>query len=160
MSAVRKIAANTISSVPSVTQDAAVHALEACARVNEMRIDFEKRTALLVERLNNMGLSTLPPHGAFYSFANVSSLFGSDYAGRKLENSADVALAMLRDAHVAGVAGQAFGEGEYVRFSCVRPIAELDAACDALEAFVLRHRRATEPARAAAPVPSLQPVSA
>ncbi len=142
MSALRRVAANTISCVASITQDAAVGALEDRIRLSEMRTDFSRRAALVAGRLNRMGLSTLAPHGAFYSFADVSCLFGAEVAGRRLENSADVAWAMLHDAHVATVAGRAFGDDAHVRLSFVRSGDELEAACDALEAFVLRNQRA------------------
>ena len=48
----------------------------------------------------------------------------------------------LHDAHVATVAGRAFGDDAHVRLSFVRSGDELEAACDALEAFVLRYQRA------------------
>ncbi|MCH7549576.1 MAG: pyridoxal phosphate-dependent aminotransferase [Candidatus Krumholzibacteriota bacterium] len=160
MSAVRKVGANTISSAPSMTQQAAVHALEARGRVSEMRVDFERRAKHLVDRLNNMGLDTLPPQGAFYAFADVSSLFGAKIAGRTLETNADVALAMLRDSHVAAVSGRAFGDDHHVRFSYVRTLPELDAACDALEAFVLRHRRSRVATRPVQASPRMQPAPA
>jgi len=150
MSAVRRITANTISSVASVTQDAAVHALEDRVHVSGMRADFSKRAALVSGRLNRMGLATHAPHGAFYAFADVSCLFGAEVAGRRLESSADVAWAMLHEAHVAGVAGKAFGDDTHVRFSYVRSGDELTAACDALEAFVLRYQRASAPAASTA----------
>jgi aspartate aminotransferase len=144
-----RIGANTISSVPSVTQDAAVHALEAEERVEEMRLDFERRAALMDRRLNDMGLRTLTPQGAFYAFADVGSLFGVEIGGRVLRTTKDVAWAFLEDAGVASVAGEAFGDDRHVRLSFVRPLDELEAACDALEAFVLRCRR---PSAVAAPV--------
>jgi aspartate aminotransferase len=140
--ALLRVGANTISSAPSVTQDAALMALGAWERVEEMRADFERRAAVLDRRLNGMGLPTLSPQGAFYAFADVSSLFGAEVGGRALRSTRDVAWAFLEDASVASVAGEAFGDDRHVRLSFVRPPAELEAACDALEAFVLRCRRA------------------
>jgi len=139
--ALARIGANTISSAPSMTQDAAVHALGASERVEAMRADFESRAALMHSRLNAMGLPTLTPQGAFYAFADVSSLFGSAVEGRTIRGSDDVAWAFLVDAGVASVAGAAFGDDRHVRFSFVRPLEQLQAACDALEAFVLRCRQ-------------------
>lgn len=139
--AIVRVGANTISCPPSITQDAAVHALEARDRVEEMRTDFERRAALMDKRLNAMGLPTLPPQGAFYAFADVSSLFGTEIGDRTLHTTHDVAWAFLEDAGVASVAGEAFGDRQHVRFSFVRPLEELQRACDALEAFVLRCRR-------------------
>ena len=140
--AISRVGANTISSAPSVIQDACVAALGAGDRVEEMRRDFEKRAELMNRRLNAMGLPVVPSRGAFYVFPDVSSLFGATVGGRELKNTHDVVWALLEDAAVASVAGDYFGSSRHVRLSYVRPVDELDAACDAMEAFVLRHRTA------------------
>lgn len=142
--AILRVGANTISAAPSVTQDACVHALSTDERVEEMRRDFENRAALLNKRLNAMGLPVVPSRGAFYVFPDVSSLFGATVGGRVLNNTHDVVWALLEDAAVASVAGEYFGSDRHIRLSYVRPVDELDAACDALEAFVLRHRIAAK----------------
>jgi aspartate aminotransferase len=155
-----RIGANTISSAPSMTQEAAVHALGAWDRVEEMRADYESRAALMYKRLNGMGLPTLRPQGAFYAFADVSPLFGSVVHGRTLRTSIDVAWAFLEDAAVASVAGAAFGLDGYIRFSFVRPLNELQAACDALEAFVLRCHHSTTAIGVAEPAVVPRPLGA
>ena len=99
-------------------------------------------------RLASMGLDTQQPHGAFYVFPDITSLLGLEVRGRVLRTSHDVVQAFLEDAHVAGVAGACFGDDRHVRFSFVRPLPELEAACDALEAFVLRYRKPARPAMA------------
>lgn len=139
-SAILRVGANTISSAPSITQDACIHAFDAADRVEKMRQDFERRANLMNSRLNAMGLSTLPSKGAFYVFPDVSPFFGAEVGGRTLRTTRDISWALLEDAAVASVAGEWFGANRHVRFSYVRPLEELEAACDALEAFVLRHR--------------------
>jgi len=175
MAGMRRIAASTISCLPSIIQDAAVHALEDRSHVCGMRIEFERRARRFNHRLNAMGLPALPTQGGFHAFADVSSLFGAEVHGKPMHTSLDVARALLADARVACVAGEAFGDPGHIRFSFVRPLTELDAACDAIEAFVLRHRSAAlsttpamaesdpaleqhEPAPAGAPAPQEQPV--
>ena len=138
--AMLRIAANTISSVPSVTQDASVHAFKAWKRVAKMRADFERRAAVMDRRLNGMGLNALAPKGAFYVFADVSSLFGAAVNGRSLQSAGDVSMAILEEANVASVAGEEFGNDSHIRLAFVRPVPELERACDALEAFVSRFR--------------------
>ena len=64
------------------------------------------------------------------------SLMGRTANGRTLEGSADVATAILQEARVATIAGAAFGADRHLRLSFVRPLPELDAACDALQRFV------------------------
>jgi aspartate aminotransferase len=137
----KAVAACTVSCAPSLIQDSAVHAIEDRAHVCAMRIEFERRARHFGERLGAMGLPALPTRGAFYAFADVRALFGAEVQGRPLESSHDVAMALLDDARVASVPGECFGAPGFVRFSFVRPLEALDAACDAIEAFVLRYRR-------------------
>jgi len=107
-----------------------------------MRIEFEHRAQRFNHRLNAMGLPALPTQGGLYALADISSLFGAEVHGRTLRTSQDVATALLTDARVASVAGDDFGARDHIRFSFVLPLAGIDAACDAIEAFVLRHRSA------------------
>lgn len=147
----KAVGACTVSSAPSLTQDAAVHAIEDRSHVCAMRVEFERRARRFHERLNAMGLPTLPTRGGFYAFADVRALFGAEVDGRTLKSSRDVAVALLDDAAVASVPGECFGVPGYIRFSFVRPVEALDAACDAIEAFVLRYRHiAPAPEREAA----------
>lgn len=57
------------------------------------------------------------PHGAFYLFPDVSSYFGKSYETYKIATSSDLAMFLLEVAHVASVAGDAFGSPSCLRFS-------------------------------------------
>lgn len=57
------------------------------------------------------------PHGAFYLFPKCSSFFGKEYEGNVIRTSTDLALYLLEKAHVATVAGDAFGSPECFRMS-------------------------------------------
>jgi aspartate aminotransferase len=59
----------------------------------------------------------MTPHGAFYVFPNVSSLYGSSYMGGKISNSVDLAGYLLDEANVAVVPGAAFGNDNHIRIS-------------------------------------------
>jgi len=162
MAGVRTAARRVVSSLPSATQGAAARALEDRARACAMRIEFERRAGHLTRRLCAMGLPTLPVQGGFYAFANVSSLFGAKIEGVTLQSARDVATALLGDARVASVAGECFGTPDYIRLPFVRPMEALDATCDAIEAFALRHRPAVLPAgvQSAGDADQIMPASA
>jgi aspartate aminotransferase len=69
------------------------------------------------------GLSTIPsfvcnePEGAFYLFPKVSAVFGKHHNGQTINDATDLAMYLLSEAHVATVAGDAFGAPEYLRLS-------------------------------------------
>lgn len=134
-----KIIANTISSTSSITQDASVHAFKAWERVESMRKEFQERRNVMVNRLNSMGLPTFKPKGGFYIFPEVSKFFGKTIKGKEITSSKDVSLAFLNHAQIASVPGSAFGDDNHVRFSFVRPLDELNEACDSLEAFTNKY---------------------
>ena len=55
--------------------------------------------------------------GAFYLFPDISGLFGKSHNGKTLNNSDDVAMFLIEEAHVATVSGSAFGTPECIRLS-------------------------------------------
>ena len=57
------------------------------------------------------------PMGAFYLFPDISGLFGKSFNGKTLNNSDDVAMFLIEEAHVATVSGSAFGTPECIRLS-------------------------------------------
>ena len=111
---------------PSVSQKAAVAALrgdQAC--VEEMRKEHNKRRPYLVNRLNDMGIPTVMPRGAFYAFPNISK-YGKSEAVWKL---------LLEKAQVSTTPGTAFGRhGEgYLRFSYANSLENIQKALDNIE---------------------------
>jgi aspartate aminotransferase len=101
-------------------QAAAVAALEGPQELVAERVAiFRRRRDLLLDRLAAApGLTCHRPQGAFYLYPNVGGLLGRiTPAGQRLETDTDVALALLEEAHVAVVAGAAFGMSPYLRLS-------------------------------------------
>ena len=89
-----------------------------------MRDEFLVRRQLMVDGLNAIpGVTCVMPHGAFYTFPNVSS-FG--------RTSNEIADHLLYDAGVCGLSGTAFGlHGEgHLRFSYANSRENLAAALD------------------------------
>ena len=103
----------------SVSQQAAVAAYEADqACVEEMRKAFERRRDLIVQLAKEIpGLEVNVPEGAFYLFPKCSSFYGKQYGGKTINNSTDLALYLLEEAHVATVGGDAFGDSDCFRMS-------------------------------------------
>ena len=109
--AMMKIHQYGIMSAPTLAQVAGVEAMDRGDRdVERMRREYRKRRDFLVTALNDMGLETLLPKGAFYIFPRVVSTgLTSD----------DFAMRLLKEHSVACVPGSAFGPcGEgFVRMS-------------------------------------------
>lgn len=119
---VRQNLTTTPASFAQVGAVAAYRGDQAC--VEEMRREFDRRRQYLVAALNDIpGLSCLRPQGAFYAFPSIKALG---------LNSAEVAELLLEEAHVAVVAGSAFGQnGEgFIRLSYATAYEEIVEAVD------------------------------
>ena len=114
-----KIQGQSTSNPTSIAQKASVAALNGDQSVVEMMVrEFKKRRDYIVEALNDIqGISCLMPEGAFYVFPNVSSIYGSSFAGRKIATSTDFIEYLLDEASVATVPGAAFGNDQHIRLS-------------------------------------------
>ena len=108
----------------SVSQKAAEFAYtQSQACVEQMRQAFERRRNLIVELAQQIpGLEVNVPEGAFYLFPKCSSFYGSSLRDngavvRTINNSTDLAMYLLEEAHVATVGGDAFGDPDCFRMS-------------------------------------------
>lgn len=114
-----KLQGQYTSGASSIAQKAAVAAFsgdQSC--VEEMRKAFERRCDLIFGLVSEIpGMKVNKPDGAFYLFPDVSSYFGKSYDKYKIETSSDLAMYLLEVAHVASVAGDAFGSPLCLRFS-------------------------------------------
>jgi aspartate aminotransferase len=125
--------------VSSVGQAAAVAALEGPQTVvAEMAASYRARRDRVVAALNAIpGIACHKPEGAFYVFPNIAGCIGRTTAGGKLlATDGDFALALLDEAHVALVAGAAFGMSPYVRISYATDDESLDRAMIRIADFV------------------------
>lgn len=103
----------------SISQKAALAAYQGSQdEVEAMRQAFERRKKLTFDLLSAIdGLEVNDPQGAFYLFPQCSSFFGKSYEGGTIKDSADMAIYLLEEAHVACVAGTAFGAPNNIRLS-------------------------------------------
>ncbi len=115
-----KMQSQVTSGTCSIAQRAALAALQGGrASADEMCAHYHRRRDLLLNLLREIpGLKTATPEGAFYLFPDVSAFIGRTMpAGQRLATVMDLTLYLLSDAHVALVAGDAFGEPNCVRLS-------------------------------------------
>ncbi|MCI5930320.1 MAG: pyridoxal phosphate-dependent aminotransferase [Prevotella sp.] len=86
--------------------------------VEDMRVAFQRRRDLIVKLAKEIpGLEVNVPQGAFYLFPHCKKLFGKSYGDYTINTSTDFAMYLLQEAHVATVAGDAFGEPDGFRMS-------------------------------------------
>jgi aspartate aminotransferase len=138
-----KLQSQETSNPCSISQYAALAALDGPQdSVEEMRRQFEARREYVLRRLRSFPeISFAEPGGAFYAFFNVSRHFARPLGGgRVVQNATDFCTALLEEAHVALVTGDAFGAPGYVRLSFATNIEALQAGLDAVEQFLGRGR--------------------
>jgi Aspartate/tyrosine/aromatic aminotransferase len=118
-SACNKLQGQYTSGPSNIAQKAAEGAyLGSQDCVKEMKSAFERRCNLMVKLIEDIpGLKVSRPQGAFYLFPDCSAYIGKSFNGQVLENSADLAMYLLEEGHVAAVGGMAFGAPDCVRFS-------------------------------------------
>ena len=118
--AVTKLQGQYTSNASSIAQKAAEAAYTGSQEcVAEMNRAFERRRNLVVELASAIpGLKVNRPQGAFYLFPEVSAYIGKTTPkGTKIASSADLAMYLLEEGHVATVDGGAFGMEGYIRLS-------------------------------------------
>ena len=123
----------TIMSAPTTAQDAALEALTGGEKfVTAMVAEYDRRRRLIVSGLNNLGLATIEPHGAFYAFPRIAASGMNDDA---------FAEKLLQEEHVAVVPGNAFGAGGegFVRCSYATAYEKIEEALHRMEKFMNRH---------------------
>jgi aspartate aminotransferase len=116
---INKLQGQYTSGTSDVSQMAALAAYRGDQQcVEEMRKGFERRRDLIVSLAREIpGFEVNVPEGAFYLFPHIASYFGKSDGKTTIKNSTDFSLYLLEDAHVATVAGDAFGEPDGFRMS-------------------------------------------
>ncbi len=120
IAAMAAVQGNVTSGASSIGQAAAAAALDGPQDARDMmRRRFALRRDLVLEALAEApGLRCARPDGAFYLYPSVVGLIGKrSGGGLPLATDAEVASALLEEAHVATVAGGAFGASPHLRLS-------------------------------------------
>ena len=134
--ACEKIQSQITSGTCSITQRAGIAALEGGrASADEMVTAYRRRRDLVLGLLAEVpGLKTPTPSGACYVFPDVSAYFGRPAPdGSVIQDSADLAMYLLNDAHVAAVSGDAFGAPQCLRLSTAASDEKLTEACQRIK---------------------------
>jgi len=119
--ALNKLSQNLFISVATVSQYAAIAALEhAVPDMQRMVETYRERRAELTRGLREVGFEVeVEPQGAFYVFARMAHLHPDSY---------EFSLRMLAEAGVAATPGVDFGQHrthEYVRFAYTRSVEDI-----------------------------------
>lgn len=114
-----KLQGQVTSGANCIAQRATIAALEAPVEKIQFMIDtFKTRRKLVLDLLREIpGMNCNEPGGAFYVFPEVSGFFGKTIKGTKIENATDFAMFLLKEAKVATVTGEAFGNPNCIRLS-------------------------------------------
>lgn len=114
-----KMQGQITSGANCIAQRATITALtEPVSRIQFMVDEFKNRRDMVLELLRDIeGFDVNIPGGAFYVFPNISSFFGKEIKGHKIENASDFSLFILEEANVATVTGEAFGAPNCIRMS-------------------------------------------
>lgn len=130
--AIKETHVNTTICAPTISQKIGVEALKLPGKYTDAMVkEYDRRRKLIVHRLNEMGLHTPMPKGAFYTFSNIKQ-----FAAGSRQFAAD----LLKKAKVAVVPGTDFGTGGegYIRCSFATDYKLIEKAMDKMEEF-LKH---------------------
>jgi len=117
-----KIQGQITSATCSIAQRATITAMEIEPTTDEdiinMRNTFRERRDIMYKLLKEVpGMNVNLPQGAFYFFPDIKSYFGKTRDKYSINNSTDLCMYLLHEAHVALVPGDAFGDPDCIRFS-------------------------------------------
>jgi aminotransferase len=133
LAAMRKVHQYTIMSAPTTAQHAALAALEHGEEaVQEMIARYDRRRRLIVDGLNDIGLTCFEPKGAFYAFPSIGATGMSDE---------EFSERLLIEEKVACVPGSAFGTcgAGHVRCSYATAYDKIEQALEHMARFAQRH---------------------
>lgn len=136
ISAMRKLQSQSTSNPSSISQAAAVAALNGPQDfLAERNAAFQKRRDLVVSMLNDTpGLDCPTPEGAFYCYPDASALMGrTSPKGQMIETDQDLIGYFLDEARVAAVHGGAFGLSPAFRVSYATSEEILLEACTRIQ---------------------------
>jgi len=134
LEAIDRLAQNIFLAAPTISQYAALEALdaEALSVYEQQKNELKMRRDFLVSGLTSLGFGiSVIPAGAFYIYADVSKFTNDSFT---------FCSDLLETVHVAITPGLDFGEyqaSQYVRFAYTQPIEKLQLALNRLEEFLL-----------------------
>ena len=134
ISSINKLQSHATSNPTSIAQKAGIEALQGPQdSIAQMLEEYRRRRAFVIPTLNSMpGVRCAEPGGAFYAYPNIGSFLGKN----GIDTALDFSAALLKDAHVAVVPGEAFGTKEHVRISYATSMHELERGLERIREFL------------------------
>ena len=134
ISAIRKIQSQSTSNPSSISQAAAVEALNGQQNFIKERAEaFKERRDFVVNSLNDIkGINCLKPNGAFYVFPSCKDLLNKK---TKLKTDTEFVQKLLEKSMVAVVQGSAFGLNGHFRISYATSMKNLEKAISRIKDF-------------------------
>jgi len=130
--ACRRVMQNIFIAAPTLSQYAAITALTAHDAVENMRQAYDERRRYLLSELPGLGFDVVvEPQGAFYMYANVSSI---------TPDARRFCWQLLEEAGVALTPGEDFGTyraGEHIRFSYATGLDDIREGIHRIRNFLL-----------------------
>jgi len=133
--AMKKVQSQSTSNAASISQAAAVAALEGPQEcIQEMLVAFKERHDYVVGRLNKIpGVECLETDGTFYCFPKVEEAIKRVDG---VNNDLELSEYLIDKAGVALVPGSAFGLSGHIRISIATGMDNLEKALDRIEAVL------------------------
>ena len=134
IAAIRKIQSQSTSNPSSISQAAAVEALNGNQGFIKKRANaFKQRRNFVVKSLNSIkGITCIKPDGAFYVFPSCRGLLNKK---TKLKTDTDFVKKLLEKSNVAVVQGSAFGLEGHFRISYATSMKNLKKAIKRIKYF-------------------------
>lgn len=128
----QKLQSQSTSNPTSIVQKAGLVALTASQQcVADMRSEYIQLRDRMVAGLRGIpGVKVNLPEGAFYAFPDISEI-----AARAGIGTIELASRLLREGHVAGVPGEAFGMAGHIRFSYATSAGNIDRGLERVGTF-------------------------
>ncbi|CAH2214535.1 pyridoxal phosphate-dependent aminotransferase [Tepidibacter aestuarii] len=122
---IRSINENSVFTAPSISQRAAIHALDIRNKVQPpIKDEYKNRIYYAYERIKSISnMSVIKPRGSIYLFVNIK---------KTGLTSKEVVDKILNEAHVLTISGEAFGESGsgYIRIAVTQSVDRLKEAFD------------------------------
>jgi len=147
--AMNKIQGHSSSNPTSISQKASLEAFRGPQHeISKMTSEFQRRRNYALMRLQAIPeISCYKPQGAFYLFPNVSSYYKKEFNGTLIRNSYGLAYYLLKEAHVAIVPGDAFGEDQCIRLSYATSMENIEKGMDRIVEALSRLKTAKKTKR-------------
>ncbi len=139
-SAMSSMQSHSTSNANTIAQYASTVALSdkyhGDAFLEDMRATFDARRALMMLRLQRLGIKYIEPKGAFYVMASVKEFEGKSIEGQRIRSAYDFASLLLEQVQVAVIPCEGFGAPDYIRLSYAASEKDIERGLDAIASFL------------------------